>query len=203
MPTEPISLTEWSDEALVGRVSDHHRAAFGVLYDRYAHIVFAMAVHILGISEAEEAVQEVFVKLWLRADKFAADRGTFRSWFTTLARNQMYDLGKRRAVKEKRFRQVELIDELIMQVADAGQDLDHLTWRRQMSQEMTAALQTLPPEQRIVILLAYFGGYTQAGIAQQLDCPLGTVKKRLRLGLQKLRLEMIRYRNDVTPSRAA
>ena len=202
MQSEPTSLTGWSDEALVGRVVQRHRAAFAVLYDRYARLLFGLAVHILGHGDAEEAVQEVFVKLWVRAAQYDPDRGTFRTWFTALARNQMLDLSKRRAVKEKKFRQVELVDELIMEIAGPDGDLLDETWQRQLGKAMTSALQKLPPEQRRVILLAYFGGYTQARIAQLLGWPLGTVKKRLRLGLQKLRLDMYRYRDDMLPDRA-
>lgn len=202
MPNEPSSITEWSDEALVGRVGMRHRAAFAVLYDRYARLIFTMAVHILGHGNAEEAVQEVFVKLWLQAGRYDPERGTFRAWFTTLARNQMHDLVRRQTVKDKKMRQVDLVNDLIMEIADPDGDVADATWQRQLSKAMAAALQKLPAEQRRVILLAYFGGYTQSNIAQQLGWPLGTVKKRLRLGLQKLRFDMDHYRDGVLLDKA-
>ena len=137
-------------------------------------------------AEAEEAVQEVFLRVWDKANQFDIERGTFKSWLMTVARHYILDQIKHRT-NEWRRRQVEQVDQLLAQAEDTGADVVAEVWAHERRRTIMQALHTLPKEQRQAILLAYFGGLSQSAIAKQMDWPLGTVKKRIRLGLQKLR----------------
>jgi RNA polymerase sigma-70 factor, ECF subfamily len=177
---------EYSDEALGERVARRDVVAFTLLYDRYAQSVYALAAHLLDEASAEEAVQEIFLRLWNKADQFDADRGSFRGWFMTIARNHVMDeLGRRN--REQRIRAAEEVEELLAGAVDPDSDVAEEAWLHERRETMLQALKSLPSEQRRAIVLAYFGGLSQSSIAQELGWPLGTVKKRIRLGLQKLR----------------
>jgi RNA polymerase sigma-70 factor (ECF subfamily) len=181
----PVSSAD-DDIALVVRTAQGDVTAFGRLYDRYARTVYTLAVHLLGGSEAEEAVQDIFLRLWNKADQFDATRGTFAGWFMTIARNHMFrQLGTRN--RRQRVELAEDIDQILAQTADPRVDIEEQAWLLEQGQAALAALNELPAEQRHVLVLAYFGGLSQSAIAQHLDLPLGTIKKRTRLGLHKLR----------------
>jgi RNA polymerase sigma-70 factor (ECF subfamily) len=175
-----------TDNLLTHQVVQRDVTAFTELYDRYAQPVYVMAIYMVGHAEAEEAVQEIFLRLWHKADRFDAARGTFKSWLMSVGRNYMLDQLKRRS-HEWRLRQVEQVDHLLSEAKDLNADVVAEVWARERRSIILRALQTLPAEQRQAIVLAYFGGLSQSAIARQLDWPLGTVKKRIRLGLQKLR----------------
>lgn len=175
-----------SDEMLASRIAARDVDAFGSIYDRYSKPVFAMAGHMLGANEAEEAAQEIFMRLWNKASQYDPARGPFSHWFMSIARNHILD--KLRA-RSERVRAVvtEEIDLLLAEAPDPRVDVVEQVWHRQRGDALLQALQRIPPEQRRVIVLAYFGGMSQSEISMQLDVPLGTVKKRIRLGLQKMR----------------
>lgn len=192
-------MTNWSDlndEQLVEHIVQRDRDAFGTVYERYVQSVYTLAIYIVGQREAEGAAQEVFVHLWRKAEQFEAQRGSFRSWFMALARNRLRD-ARRRLNYQEALLPPEEVEALLTAVDqanmrnDAHNDVLETTWHSQRRGAILQALQQLPANQRQVILLAYFGGYTQAAIATQLGWPLGTVKKRLRLGLQKLRSSLL------------
>ncbi|MGH2350361.1 MAG: RNA polymerase sigma factor [Chloroflexota bacterium] len=174
------------DEALAARVVLRDAAALALLYDRYAPAIYAMAAHMLGASEAEEAVQEVFLRLWNRAQQFDPSRGPFGAWFMAVARHHVLDEVRRRG-QQQRILAAETIDRLLASAVDPQVNVEEEAWRHERGAVLRRALQALPDEQRRVLVLAYFGGLSQAAIAERLGCPLGTVKKRIRLGLQKLR----------------
>lgn len=180
---------EPSDEALVARVVERDLTAFSSLYDRYAQPVYALAAHMLGSADAEEVVQEVFLRLWNKAAQFDGERGRFGAWFMAVARNYALDELKRRG-QQQRVVAAEKIDQLLAEAADPAVDVEEEAWERQRGDAVLRALQNLPPEQRRVVVLAYFGGLSHTSIAQHLGWPLGTVKKRVRLGLQKLRASL-------------
>jgi RNA polymerase sigma-70 factor (ECF subfamily) len=183
-PTLQQSLR--ADNLLIQQVVQRDVTAFTELYDRYAQPVYVMAIYMVGHPEAEEVVQEVFLRLWHKADQFDATRGSFKSWLMSVGRNYMLDQLKRRS-HEWRLRQVEQVDRLLSEAKDMNADVVAEVWARERRSIILRALQALPAEQRQAIVLAYFGGLSQSAIARQLDWPLGTVKKRIRLGLQKLR----------------
>jgi len=174
-----------SDEALVERVRRQDVSAFSQLYDRYARPIYVLAVTPLDRAEAEEIVQEVFLRLWRKADQFQPERGAFGAWFMTIARHQVWDV-LRRLHREPSLA-AEVIDQLLMESGISGGDVEEEAWSQEVGQAVLQALQRLPAEQRRALVLAYFGGLSQSSIADHLGWPLGTVKKRIRLGLQKLR----------------
>jgi RNA polymerase sigma-70 factor (ECF subfamily) len=158
--------------------------AFSVLYDRYARSVYVLAVTALDRAEAEEIVQEVFLRLWRKADQFQPERGPFGAWFMTIARHHLWDV-LRRLHREPSLA-AEVIDQLLMESATNAASVEEEAWSQEVGEAVLHALQGLPAEQRRALVLAYFGGLSQSSIAQHLGWPLGTVKKRIRLGLQKL-----------------
>jgi RNA polymerase sigma-70 factor, ECF subfamily len=182
-----------SDELLVARVQQRDRAAFTLLYDRHAPVIYALAAHLLNPTDAEEVVQEVFLRLWRRAEQFDPERGSFKPWLLTVARNYIFDQLKRGA-HEQRLAALDGINELLADAANPETAVAEVDWSQQRQAAMLVALRDLPAEQRRAIVLAYFGGMSQSAIAEQLGWPLGTVKKRLRLGLQKLRAALAPWR---------
>ena len=180
--------SEPSDETLVARVVQRDVTAFAALYDRYAQPVYGLATHMLGrTADAEEIAQEVFMRLWNRADQFDAGRGAFKSWFMAIARYRILDELRHRNRREQRLIAAEDINQLLATASDPKADVEKEVGRNEESQRILRALQSLPNEQRRVLVLAYFGGLSQSSIAERLGWPLGTVKKRVRLGMQKLR----------------
>jgi RNA polymerase sigma-70 factor (ECF subfamily) len=183
----PSSHSE--DSVLARGVSNGDVAAFGLLYDRYARAVYATATHMLGAADADEMLQEIFLRLWLHADQFDPERGTFRAWFMAIARHSML----RQLRSRSRQHQVQVaanVEDLLSRVPDSAPDVEAEASLHEETRTLIAELNTLPAEQRRVLVLAYFGGLSQSSIAHQLDLPLGTIKKRTRLGLQKLRRAM-------------
>lgn len=185
----PTASDETSDESLALCIAARDRNAFSVVYDRYSRPVFAMAGHMLGMNEAEEATQEIFMRLWRKASQYDPARGAFSHWFMSIARNHILD--KLRARNERqRVVAAEAIDLLLAEAPDPHVDVLEQVWQNHRGDVLSQALQRIPPEQRRVIVLAYFGGMSQSEISMQLNIPLGTVKKRIRLGLQKLRASL-------------
>jgi RNA polymerase sigma-70 factor, ECF subfamily len=175
------------EAVLLGRVADGDLDAFAELYDRYAQDVYAFAAHALGHGPGEEVAQDVFVRIWQRAVQFDPARGSVSAWIMAIARNRIVDEIRHRG---GRHEILDPIDELLAGAKDPDADTEETTWSRERRRELLTAVRELPEEQRRVLVLAYFGGRSQSEIAEVLDCPLGTVKKRIRLGLQKLRASL-------------
>lgn len=188
MPTPGLD-----DNALVLRVAQGDVIAFGLLYDRYVRTVYALAMHLLGASEAEEAVQDIFLRLWNKADQFDGTRGSFAGWFMTIARNHAFRALSVRS-RRQRIESAEDIDRLLARKVDPTVDVEEQAWVHVQERAALLALNELPVEQRRVLVLAYFSGLSQSAIAQHLDVPLGTIKKRTQLGLRKLRQTLARER---------
>ena len=152
------------------------------LYDRYGRLAYSLAYRVLNdASASEEVVQEAFVALWRNASSFDASRGTLRSWLLAIVRNRSID---RLRGGRSRPTVAPLEDaERWAEVPDAWETVSMELERRQVRE----ALAALPVEQRRTLELAYFGGLTQMEIAKQMEVPLGTVKGRMRIGLEKLR----------------
>lgn len=178
--------TEPSDEALMEAVVRRDERALEAIYDRYARRIFVMASHLLGPAEAEEVVQETFVRLWTRAAQFDVRRGRLRTWLMAIARNFALNQLRKRPPKD-RTAAVEDIDRLLETAADLAPGVEAVAWERERSRGALELLRDLPAEQRKVLVLAYFGGFSQSEIAEALGCPIGTVKTRTRLALEKLR----------------
>lgn len=177
----------WTDEALMAAVRREDALAFSVVYDRYASLVFAATLRILrNAPAAEDITQEIFVRLWRRPEMFVAERGRFVAWLMSVARHRAVDevrargrRGRHEAAAESAGLAEVVVDDAAGPEREAQQNDDRVAVR--------AALNALPREQRMALELAYFGGLTQQEIAERLGEPLGTVKTRIRLGMQKLR----------------
>jgi RNA polymerase sigma-70 factor (ECF subfamily) len=173
-----------TDEQLVELVARDESWALAELYDRYVRLVFSLALKVLNDrSSAEEVVQEVFAKVWRGSRAFDAKRGKFSSWLIGIAHHQCIDELRRRRVRPV----AETIDDLPL--ADLPGD-DDPTQAAEVAFERSRvrqALMQIPVEQRIVIELAFFEGLTHREIADRSGDPLGTVKTRVRLGMQKLK----------------
>lgn len=170
-----------SDVALVQHMARGDRAALAPFYERHGGIALAMARRMLGDAEAaEEVVQDAFVALWRRAAEFRPDGAAPRTWLLTVVRNRSIDHLRR----SSGFDRLSLDD-----TQPAGLEADPWPeiWKRHCGDAVRAALRDLPQEQRDVIELGFFGGYSHAQIAERLATPLGTVKKRMRSGLKRMR----------------
>jgi RNA polymerase sigma-70 factor (ECF subfamily) len=178
-----------SDEFLAERVAARDTSAFSGLYDRFAQRIYAWSAHVLGSDRAEDAVQEIFMILWNKAGQFDHRRGPFSVWFMAVTRHHLsHEL--RRAGLRQRFFAAQEIDAVLARLPDDDPEPADLAGDRESAARTLNALRRLPPEQRLVLVLAYFGGLSQSEMAGRLSLPLGTVKKRIRLGLQKLRAEL-------------
>lgn len=178
------------DEALLARLAGGDRAALGPLYDRYAGPTFALILRIVAErAAADDLVQEVFVRVWQRADTYQAGRGRPLTWILGIAHNLAIDEVRRRRRRPQgaEAREAGQLEERLAALPSAEAGPEEQSWQHQRRQQIGAALAQLPTAQRAVIELAYFAGFTQSQIAEHLGEPLGTVKTRLRLGIQKLR----------------
>jgi RNA polymerase sigma-70 factor (ECF subfamily) len=174
------------DDQLITLISNGEKDALDVFYNRYAPLVFSLAKYMLRENAlAEEATQDIFVNLWRKAASYNPQRGTPRAWFMSIAHHRIID------VIRTRKRQTQSTNEVAHELLDLHPSTEPSTEEqahRNMTRErVLEALATLPPEQREVIILAYFEGYSQSEIASKLGHPLGTVKTRARLAMQKLR----------------
>jgi RNA polymerase sigma-70 factor (ECF subfamily) len=150
---------------------------------------------------AEDAVQDAFLTLWRRLDRYDASRGEVRSWLLAIVHNSAIDRLRHSRVHDRRRASSE---EGIEERVASPERTDIQVQQREQVNEINAALQALPPEQRHVIELAYFGGLTHTQIAARLELPVGTIKGRMRLGLTKLAaLLSPSERSTADPGRAA
>jgi RNA polymerase sigma-70 factor (ECF subfamily) len=173
-----------ADEELMKLVHDGDVRAFEVVFDRHASAAFSLAYRMCGRrAAAEDIVQESFLSLWRSASGYDPRRGSVRSWVLSVVHNRAVDAMRRVGAKAGR----DVPDEGIAERLPAAETTDAEVERRDDARQVRTALDELPPDQRQVIELAYFGGFTHTQIAEMLDLPPGTVKGRMRLGLTKMR----------------
>jgi RNA polymerase sigma-70 factor (ECF subfamily) len=183
------------DEHLVSALEGRDARALEALYDRYGDYVYSVCLRMVGdVQLAEDLTQEVFLRVWRRPDLFDAGRGRFLTWLLSVARNRGIDERRSRGRRFRHESPPSLAAEELLNSAPTP-DEDDVAVLSDQRIVIQRALATLPPEQKLVIQLAYFGGYTQQEIAKGLGQPLGTVKTRIRLGLQKLRMVLIDNRD--------
>jgi RNA polymerase sigma-70 factor (ECF subfamily) len=175
------------DEELMQRLAYRDLVAFRALYDRYGNLVYSAALRVVRDAQiAEDMVQEIFLRIWRKPESYVAQRGRFVTWLTSVTRNRAVDEVRSRG---RRFRhETASPEEQERELPASEQDDPALTAELSDQRRLIlAALKQIPSEQREIIELAYFGGLTQQEIADLLSQPLGTVKTRIRLGMQKLR----------------
>lgn len=185
--TPVIARTDTPDDLfLITAIADGDSSALEVLYDRYSAVVYRMALRILKNPEqAEEIVQEVFWRVWRRSASFERERGRVAQWLFGIAHNLCIDeLRRMRARPAQIYEDVD--HPVIQQLVDDQIDVPATAWASEQQRVIRDALDHLPSAQRQAVELAYFAGLSHQEIATKLDRPLGTIKTRVRLGLQKL-----------------
>ena len=193
--TRPLDYVSAPAERVVAELVRHDIRALEALYDRYGDIVYSVSLRVVGDTQlAEDITQEVFLRLWRRPDLFDESRGRFLTWLLSVARNRAID--ELRSRVRRHGHEAPSATAEALPAKDEGDDPLAQTLHLDERVAVRRALALLPPEQRLVIELAYFGGYTQQEIATRLRQPLGTVKTRVRLGLQKLRPLLIGQREQ-------
>lgn len=173
------------DERLVRTLAEGDAEALATLWDRHARFLYSLAFRILrDPGWAEEVVQDVFMRLWSQPSRYDPSRGGLRPWLLTVTHHAAVDgLRGRRGTASAR----EAGPAGLQFMAHKGEDPSDSAWNSLRSDTVRDALLQLPPEQREVMEMIYFGGLTQRETAERTGQPLGTVKSRLRLGMQKLR----------------
>jgi RNA polymerase sigma-70 factor (ECF subfamily) len=183
-----MSLTNLADEDLMQLVRRGDADAFRVVYRRHATAAFSLAYRMMGTrNAAEDVVQEAFLSLWRSGARYDRTRGSVRTWVLGIVHNRAIDALRRLTVQDRQRAGDEGLEERF----EAPERTDVEAARREEAREVRAALGTLPPEQSRVIELAYFGGFSHSEIASMLQTPIGTVKGRMRLGLEKMRAQLV------------
>jgi RNA polymerase sigma-70 factor, ECF subfamily len=178
-------LQRLADEDLMPLVARKDPTAFEVFYDRHGGAAYSLAHRIVGdAAGAEDVTQEAFLSIWRTGARYDRARGSVRSWVLGIVRNRAIDLLRREARPAPRL---DLDDEAALEARPAKEGTESEALRMETARELRAALGALPGDQSRVIELAYFGGFSQTEIAAMIEAPLGTVKGRMRLGLEKLR----------------
>jgi RNA polymerase sigma-70 factor (ECF subfamily) len=178
-----VSSTALEDAALLAQVASGDEAALEALYKRYGGPCFGLARRILDDAHlAEDVVQQVFTALW-KGSGYDSRRGAVSTWLMSVTHHKAVDMLRKEGPRRKRLAS----EQALLEVAAAGPGPADATWARLRAERTRDGLKTLPAEQREVLLLAYYGGYTQREIAELTGLPLGTVKSRTLTALRRLR----------------
>ncbi len=183
-----------TDDALMLALAQRDLTALASLYDRYGRVAYALAYRILGEPEgAEDVVHDAFISAWRGAATYRTDRGNVRGWLLSIVHHRSVDVLRRKT--SFRPAPLEAAEQRPAEddtAAEGIRNVEHASVR--------AALEALPPAQRRTVELAYFGGYTHVELAELMGVPLGTVKGRMRIALQKLRHALeLQHTTDEVP----
>ncbi|MBS1894983.1 MAG: sigma-70 family RNA polymerase sigma factor [Actinobacteria bacterium] len=188
MPVRREKAERLADEELMPWIGRKDAEAFEVFYDRHGGAAYSLAYRILGErGAAEDCIQEAFISIWRSGGKFDPTRGSVRSWTLSIVRNRAIDVLRSKAGKAPKMT---FDDDEILESRPSDELTEEEAMRHETASEVRGALSQLPDDQSKVIQLAYFGGFSQSEIAAMLNVPLGTVKGRMRLGLEKIRGEL-------------
>jgi RNA polymerase sigma factor (sigma-70 family) len=181
-----MSAAALEDAALIDALKAGDEEALETLYRRYGGACFALARRILDDTHlAEDVVQQVFTALW-KGSGFDAQRGAVSTWLMSVTHHKSIDVLRREAPRRMRLAS----EQALLEVAVSGPGPDEEAWMRLRAERTRDSLKTLPPEQRELLLLAYYGGYSQSEIAGLTGLPLGTVKSRTLTAMRKLRVTL-------------
>jgi RNA polymerase sigma-70 factor (ECF subfamily) len=180
-----------SDNELLARIVDKDSDALATLYDRFSKLLYGIILAVVrDTDDAEDILQEVFVQLWKSAGTYQPALGSPKTWLVRMAHNRAVDLLRSKRYKQKRS-EVHGFDAGDHELTPPADYIDNNTWRQTVHNEqsghISAALSQLPHDQRSLIDLAFLQGYTHQEIAKRTGIPLGTVKTRIRSGMQTLR----------------
>jgi RNA polymerase sigma-70 factor (ECF subfamily) len=172
---------------LVERIAGGDAEALGEIYDRYGRVVFGMLYRMLpGPEAAEEVAQDAFHSVWRSAGSYRPERGSVRTWLLAICRNAAIDWRRTRGKRAERETSIDTAGELL-----SDSKVDERVVDAMRAERVREAVAELPAEQRVVLSLAFWGGYSQSEIAARTNTPLGTVKSRVRLGMTKLRERLV------------
>ncbi len=170
---------------LLKRIAQQDQSALAQLYDRYARVIYAVAFKSLGsVEESEEIVLDVFSQVWRTAERYDVTKGRVDTWLFMMTRSRVLD--RLRSLQRTTKTQNASVKAEIQSIKVSVDPVEDVLTRERRTQVL-AALSQLPDEQRLVIEFAYYQGLTHSEIASQTGLSLGTVKTRIRLGLNKLR----------------
>jgi RNA polymerase sigma-70 factor (ECF subfamily) len=181
-----LDYTVLEDDILIRLVAVGKTEALSVLYDRYSRLIFGLALNTIGDEHlAEEITQDVYIRVWEKAASYNSDQGKVVTWLASIARYRAIDLFRHRNVRPEghsiSWAESEPLD--LPDKVDIEQEVE-LTQRKQ---KVRLAINQLPVDQRKALALAYFQGFSHQEISRELNEPLGTIKTRIRLAMQKLR----------------
>jgi RNA polymerase sigma-70 factor (ECF subfamily) len=175
-----------TDEDLIARIMRAEPAAARILYSRYGRLVYSLARQVVGdAAAAEEVTQDVFLLVWEKAGTYRAEKARVATWIARIARNRAIDVLRQQRSRDTRSKGAweELKKAAEAPAPDAGDVMETERLRARVRE----AVASLPEDQKAALMLAYFRGLTHQEIAAQLGEPLGTIKTRIRAGMQKLR----------------
>ncbi len=180
----PTNLRRLGDEELMQLAGANDASAFEIIFERHADAAYSLSRRMCGTRAlAEDVVQEAFLSIWRNAARYDPARGSVRTWTLGVVHHRAVDVLRHAGVHERRRASDEGIEETLA----APEQTEAAVLRNSNATDVRVALAELPAEQRQAIELAYFGGFTHTEIAEITGVPRGTVKGRMRLGLQKLR----------------
>lgn len=184
-PLTMAQLTRLADEDLIALVEQSDDRAFEVLYDRHSRVAYSLAYRLLGDRQAaEDLVQDAFLAIWRGSATYAISRGSVRTWLLSILHNRGIDRLRTSSAVARRQEALEIA----YRASDGAEpDVADQAIVREQAGVVRDALVTLPEEQRQVVQLAYYGGFTHQEISELLSVPLGTVKSRMRLALERIR----------------
>jgi RNA polymerase sigma factor (sigma-70 family) len=189
-PVERDNPDELSDEALLTAIAGGAVWAMDSLYERYSRLLYSLVYRVVADHQvAEDLLQEAFVSIWKRSITFSPQSGAARKWLISIVHHRAIDYLRR--VRRRSVLQEAPLSDLDLDETVAYPDVWDEAWRSVQSTQVRAALGKIPPDQRLVIELAYFQGLTHIEIAEGTQIPLGTVKARMRLGLQHLKRALL------------
>jgi RNA polymerase sigma-70 factor (ECF subfamily) len=186
IPSQPSPglLKSMSDAVLLRQVAERHPDALGELYSRYAPTLLALGARIMdGVPEAEEVLQEVFLHVWNQAGRYDANRSSVSTWLILIGRSRAIDRLRTRKVVERTHENAAKRDP----VGHASPEGVESVFVHERRQRVRGEMEKLPPEQRLVLEMAFYEGLSQSEIAAKAGLPLGTVKTRTLLAMKKLR----------------
>jgi RNA polymerase sigma-70 factor, ECF subfamily len=180
-------LRNLADEEMMQLVQAGDPRAFELLYDRHGGAAFSLAYRMVGNrTSAEDVTQEAFLSIWRSRLRYDQARGSVRTWVLGIVHNRAIDALRRSVAHDRRRETMDGVEDRF----ESSDRTDVEAARREEARSVRSALATLPEDQRRTIELAYFGGFSHSQIAELLDEPVGTVKGRMRLGLEKLRRQL-------------
>ncbi len=186
-----MNYSTYDDYSLIHLVALAEEKALGALYDRYGKLVYSIALNSVGDAGlAEEITQDVFLRIWEKASTYQPEHGKVLTWITSITRHRAIDMLRRRSARPETVQPGWAVEE---EGADdppemaAPENVEDLVDLAQQQQRVRKALAQLPQDQQKALAMAFFQGYSHSELALALGEPLGTVKTRIRLGMQKLR----------------